>query len=146
VLAHEAVELRASDEARSLMLNYLRCCTCKEVKHELEFYPYQRKERRNFRYCKACEKARDAKRGTFHQRYGSEHGRVREEWRPKVEAGEVDCWRCGERIKPRDKWDLGHDDMDRTKYKGPEHRRCNRATKTHAVDRQQDVGASDWWE
>jgi hypothetical protein len=25
-------------------------------------------------------------------------------------------------------WDLGHDDFDRTIYRGPEHQRCNRSS------------------
>jgi hypothetical protein len=31
-------------------------------------------------------------------------------------------------ILPGQDWDLGHDDYDRSRYTGPEHRRCNRQT------------------
>jgi hypothetical protein len=48
-----------------------------------------------------------------------------------VARGDVRCARCGELIDPNELWDLGHDDLDRTKYNGPEHRRCNRAVVTH---------------
>jgi len=72
---------------------------------------------------------RDAKRGgTAARGYGPGHKLERERWRPKVEAGGVECWRCHEPIDPSGPWDLGHDDNDRSKYKGPEHPVCNRRT------------------
>lgn len=71
----------------------------------------------------------DARRPSSTRRgYGVRHQRLREQWCPKVEAGLVNCARCGEPIQPGEAWDLGHDDVDRTRYTGPEHERCNRAT------------------
>lgn len=60
--------------------------------------------------------------------YGAEHRRARAAWAPRVASGVVACARCGVVIAPGEPWDLGHDDHDRSKYAGPEHRRCNRAT------------------
>ena len=61
--------------------------------------------------------------------YGRRHKALRKRWEPKVAAGVVNCARCGKPIAPGSLWDLGHDDYDRTRYNGPEHRRCNRAAK-----------------
>jgi hypothetical protein len=54
--------------------------------------------------------------------YGHLHQKLRAEWAPRVAAGRVNCWRCGRLIRPGEPWDLGHDDNDRTLYRGPEHR------------------------
>lgn len=65
---------------------------------------------------------------TTERGYGHDHQVLREAWKPKVDAGMVDCWRCGEPIDPvaHADWELGHDDDDRSKYRGPEHWLCNR--------------------
>ncbi|TKG58907.1 hypothetical protein FCN18_37370 [Prauserella endophytica] len=68
-------------------------------------------------------------RGTTTQRgYGHTHQAERQRWKPKVEQGNATCWRCNQPIDPNEPWDLGHDDRDRSIYRGPEHRSCNRAT------------------
>lgn len=65
-------------------------------------------------------------RGTSAQRgYGKRHKQLRAAWQKRLDAGEVvNCWRCGKRIDP-ERWHLGHDDRDRTAYRGPECPRCN---------------------
>ena len=60
--------------------------------------------------------------------YGHEHRKRRKAWKERVEAGGVSCWRCGNPIPPGSPFDLGHDDVDRREYRGPEHPKCNRAT------------------
>ena len=49
---------------------------------------------------------------------------------PLVAGGGVCCARCQEPIERGDPWDLGHS-ADRTRWTGPEHRACNRATVSH---------------
>jgi hypothetical protein len=61
-------------------------------------------------------------------RYGTHHKKVRQRYALQVRAGKSVCWRCGEPISPDEPWDLGHDDENPSKHRGPEHRRCNRAT------------------
>ena len=61
-------------------------------------------------------------------RYGWPHRRLRARVAREVAAGRAVCVRCELPIHPRERWDLGHDDLDRSRYSGPEHRRCNRAT------------------
>lgn len=64
--------------------------------------------------------------GTTGQRgYGLKHKTERKRWEPHVDAGLVDCARCGDPIEPGRPWDLGHND-DRTDWTGPEHLTCNR--------------------
>lgn len=68
------------------------------------------------------------KRGTTAQRgYGSAHKHSRATYEHAVLQGRVRCWRCELPIRPDEAWDLGHDDHDRTLYRGPEHQHCNRS-------------------
>jgi hypothetical protein len=61
-------------------------------------------------------------------RYGSHHKALRRRWALVVKAGKAVCWRCGEPIAPNEPWDLGHDDENPARHRGPEHRKCNRGT------------------
>jgi hypothetical protein len=77
--------------------------------------------------------------------YGPAHRTRRRILRPMVEAGLVDCARCGHRILAGEPWDLGHDDVDRSKYLGPEHRRCNRsAAGKKSAELQRPRTSRDW--
>ena len=83
--------------------------------------------------CRDHERAKDKARGTRAERgYGAGHQALRADWQRRMDAGEqVICWRCADQGRPHvvdpTRWDLGHDDNDRTQYRGPE---CygNRAT------------------
>lgn len=62
--------------------------------------------------------------------YGKDHKRLRAEYAQRMANGErFRCWRCRKPVNPERPWDLGHDDRDRSLYRGPEHVGCNRATK-----------------
>jgi hypothetical protein len=66
-----------------------------------------------------------ARPSTYARGYGRGHEEERRRWRPRVDAGLVDCARCRQPIEPGRPWDLGHNE-DRTGWSGPEHRHCNR--------------------
>lgn len=55
----------------------------------------------------------------------AEHRRRRAAGQREVDAGRAHCWRCGGRLTPGQPWHLGHDDYDRSIYRGPEHPHCN---------------------
>jgi hypothetical protein len=54
--------------------------------------------------------------------YGARHQAERAKAKRLVDAGLAYCWRCGGWIPPGTPFDLGHDDQDRSVYRGPEHR------------------------
>jgi hypothetical protein len=90
------------------------------------------------------------KGSTARRGYGTAHQRERARWRPKVDAGLVDCARCGQPLEPGRPWDLGHTD-DRTGWSGPEHLTCNRrrggrngAVVTNAARRTAIRQSRDW--
>lgn len=78
-------------------------------------------------------------RSTTARGYGSTHRRVRDAWTEQIEAaGGVQCCcdriecdrhdgQCPVIIRPGDPFDLGHDDIDRRFWTGPECPGCNRA-------------------
>lgn len=69
---------------------------------------------------------------TTERGYDAKHKRIRANIQKRMNASEqFYCWRCTKPINPGEPWDLGHDDNDRTRYMGPEHAGCNRATTTH---------------
>jgi hypothetical protein len=83
---------------------------------------------------------------TAERGYGQVHRKMRERYRPVVEAGEAICARCFIPIAPPGEpcprcgrptakgrpspgmcgWDTGHDDVDRSLHTGTEHSCCNR--------------------
>ena len=89
---------------------------------------------------------RTAKAPSHLRGYGADHKKERAKWVLYCngvwsKGGQVFCWRCGGDIQPYSKWELGHDDNDRTQYKGPEHPSCNRrgaSAKAHSNRRKND--------
>jgi hypothetical protein len=90
--------------------------------------------------------------GTTARGYGKTHQQRRDHWKLHVATGTVRCGRgsncrhaelidgqlIGGLIQPDDAWDLGHDDHDRSRYIGPEHADCNRATRAHQPPRRRE--------
>lgn len=69
--------------------------------------------------------------GTTDRGYGSAHQRERAKWVPVIASGNgrchaITCMMPTRWIPPGSPWDLGHNEQ-RTRWTGPEHRRCNRA-------------------
>ena len=83
-------------------------------------------------------------RTTTQRGYGVDHQRERARWQRIVETGEASCWRCKLPIGPTDPWDLGHDDHDRTRYRGPEHPHCNRAEGGRNAHEANRLTRRDW--
>lgn len=81
--------------------------------------------------CPTHQRAKDQARGTTTQRgYGSTHQQLRAALQRKMNQGHTyQCWRCGNDIDP-EHWQLGHDDINRDVYRGPECVPCNTATST----------------
>lgn len=86
----------------------------------------------NLRPCPDHARQAERRRGTRQQRgYDATHDRRREQWRPQVETGMVDCHAALcvmplRRILLGQAWDLGHT-PDRSTWTGPEHSVCNRS-------------------
>jgi hypothetical protein len=77
------------------------------------------------------ERNRNARPNTTSRGYGAAHQRMREQLLEAFVPGQP-CARCGQPILAAADADLGHDDQDRSKYAGLEHKRCNRATSGRA--------------
>jgi hypothetical protein len=65
---------------------------------------------------------------TTERGYGAAHQAKRREYQRVVDAGAAECWRCGDPVPPGSEWQLGHDDDDRSKYRGVECIPCNEGT------------------
>lgn len=62
---------------------------------------------------------------TTERGYGTKHQELRRRWQRIIDRTGAACWRCGAEIRRGDEWHLGHDDHDRTVYRGPECVLCN---------------------
>lgn len=79
--------------------------------------------------CLDHRRVRERKRGTRQERgYDAAHDAERAEYEQCMAKGEwFMCWRCDAPIDPSN-WTLGHCDIDRTIYHGPECPPCDYAT------------------
>jgi hypothetical protein len=60
--------------------------------------------------------------------YGAAHPQLRARVAKVVASGDAMCWRCRQRVRPGERWHLGHADVPGAKaagaYAGPEHAAC----------------------
>lgn len=79
--------------------------------------------------CPDCQRARASAiaEQTWEPGERAKHRALRNRYQRRMNAGETfRCWRCDNPIDPK-YWDLGHDDWDRSIYRGPECPSCNRS-------------------
>lgn len=77
--------------------------------------------------CPQHTRERDKARGKRAHGSGTDwqHTKLRRSYQRRMDAGEqFSCWCCGRPIDPNH-WHLGHDDQDRSVYRGPERPECN---------------------
>jgi hypothetical protein len=72
------------------------------------------------------ERAKWATKSRTAKGYGEAHKAMRKRYAAIVASGLAVCARCGRPIMPGTPWDLGHVDGGKSRYRGPEHRSCNR--------------------
>jgi hypothetical protein len=89
---------------------------------------------------RSLTKPKDRRQKTTARGYGARHQQIRAAYARSVAAGLAICARCTKPIRPGERWDLGHVDGDRSRYSGPEHAACNRAT----AGRRQRVVSRAW--
>jgi hypothetical protein len=128
----EAVKerIKARAKARRAARGPRKCERCGEPATSSRHHLCDRcREARRRHKQRMDARLRERGRATSSQRgYGVQHQKLRKRWAAAVAEGGVSCARCGDPIVPSESWDLGHDDIDRSRYSGPEHRACNRAT------------------
>jgi hypothetical protein len=80
---------------------------------------------------RAYQRERSKTRETPAERgYSWAHQKARQRWKVVIADEPVLCVRCGLIIDPDEPWDLGHLDRDQARYAGPEHRFCNRSSRS----------------
>jgi hypothetical protein len=126
------------DNAVTVSSRHRYCATCRD---EALTERVSRRSRRamtpeELAKARERERARRRKPNPIHNiMYGHGHRDYRQEVKREVEAGRVQCARCGQPILANQPFDLGHIDGDPSRYAGPEHARAadcpmggNRAT------------------
>ena len=74
--------------------------------------------------CRPCQQKADARPNTTARGYGSQHQQLRAQLLDAFVPVQP-CWRCGRPIARKADAQLGHDDNNRTRYRGLEHTKCN---------------------